>query len=207
MLRFHDFLEGSIKCILENIPAPKVVIEIGVFEGYFTYNMTNMIASKDNDYIHFAIDPYDKESDLLTKDRIQEAEKTFLSHYNQFQFKDNIKIIKKDSWSALIELYNSNVKADLIYVDGDHIASTVLNDMVLGFKLLKVGGAMLCDDSVTWCFTDNKGLKPLDYSPKLAVDSFIQCNWGIVEPLILPNGYQTAFIKRGEQVIYKNNYD
>jgi hypothetical protein len=96
----------------------------------------------------------------------------------------------------MIDLYNKGIQADLIYIDGDHKAREVLSDMVLGFKLLRLGGAMLCDDSVTWMHVFKDGLKPLDYSPRLAVDSFIQCNWSVVEPIILPNGYQSAFIKR-----------
>lgn len=202
MFKFHDYLESSVNYILTKIPQPNVIIEIGVFEGYFTFNMTNMMASRDKTYTHYAIDSYDEQSDLLTKNRISEAEKFFLVRLQEFQYKNNIKFMKKNSWDAMIELYNLGVRADLIYVDGDHRASAVLNDMVLGFKLLKVGGAMLCDDSVSWCHTEKNGVKPLDYSPKLAVDSFIQCNWGIVDPLILPNGYQTAFIKRGEKVLY-----
>ena len=207
MFQFHEYLETSVNFILTKIPTPKVVIEIGVFEGYFTFNMTGMLAPKNKDYVHYAIDPYGEASDVLTKNRIDEAEQNFISHLNQFEYKDNIKFLKKNSWDALIELYNLGVRADLIYVDGDHKASTVLNDMVLGFKLLNIGGAMLCDDSVSWCYTEKNGVKPLDYSPRLAVDGFIHCNWGIVDPLILPNGYQTAFIKRGEKVLYGKDYD
>jgi len=202
MFKFHDYLEGSVNFILTKIPPPKVTIEIGIFEGFFTLNMTQMMVSQNKEYTHYAIDPYGNASDLLSKERIDDAEQTFVSNLNQFQYKENIKFLKKDSWDAMIELYNLGIRADLIYIDGDHRASTVLNDMVLGFKLLNVGGAMLCDDSVTWCYTEKNGVKPLDYSPKLAVDSFIQCNWAIVESLILPNGYQTAFIKRGEKVLY-----
>lgn len=202
MFKFHDYLEGSVNFILTKIPPPKVTIEIGIFEGFFTFNMTQMMVSQNKEYTHYAIDPYGNASDVLSKERINDAEKTFVSILNQFQYKENIKFLKKDSWDAMIELHNLGIRADLIYIDGDHRASTVLNDMVLGFKLLNVGGAMLCDDSVTWCYTEKNGVKPLDYSPKLAVDSFIQCNWGIVDPLILPNGYQTAFIKRGEKVLY-----
>lgn len=202
MFQFHEYLESSIKYILDKISEPKVIVEIGVFEGYFTFNITEMLASRNESYTHYAIDPYSDASDSLSFERILEAEKNFLKIYENFKYKENIKVVKKESWDALIEIYNSGVRADLIYVDGDHRASAVLNDMVLGYKLLKTGGAMLCDDSTTWCYTEKNGVKPLDYSPKLAVDSFIQCNWGIVEPLNLPNGYQTAFIKRGEKVTY-----
>lgn len=143
MLKFHDFLEGSIKCILEKISIPKIVIEIGVFEGYFTFNMTEMISENYKNYVHYAIDPYNGSSDVLTENRISEAEQNFISYLNQFKYKENIKFLKKDSWDAMIELYNLGIRADLIYIDGDHRASTVLNDMVLGFKLLNVGGVVL----------------------------------------------------------------
>jgi len=196
MLRFHDYLEGSIRHILEKIPPPKTVIEIGVFEGYFTFNMTQMIAPKNKDYVHYAIDPYSGPSDALTKERIFEAEKEFVSYLNDFPYKNNIKFMKKRSWDGLMELHQKGVRADFIYVDGDHKAAEVLEDMVLGFNLLNTGGAMLCDDSVSWCHTESNGQKPLHYSPRLAVDSFIQCNWGKIDVCILPNGYQSAFIKR-----------
>lgn len=56
---------------------------------------------------------------------------------------------------------------DFIYIDGSHIASDVLEDAVLSFRLLKSGGIMVLDD-YTWEFFDS----PLRH-PKLGVDAFM----------------------------------
>ena len=197
LYQFHDFLKPSIDCIVGHIGMPKTVIELGAYQGYFTFNMTHIACAQVPDYHHYAIDPYTTSQDL-DSDMITQAYDCFMHNMQQSPKANHITLIKKRSWDGMIDLYNKGVKADLIYVDGDHRAAEVLEDMVLGFKLLKIGGAMLCDDSVTWCYTDKCNEKPLQYSPRLAVDSFIQCNWGKVEPVILPNGYQSAFIKRGE---------
>jgi predicted O-methyltransferase YrrM len=197
LYEFTEHVKSSISCIIDKIGAPKTTVEIGVYEGYFTFNMTHMLAAKDPSYRHYSIDPYDESTDL-DGDTIKKAHQTFLHNLSMSQYADNIEFIRKRSWDGMVDLLNRGVKADLIYVDGDHKAGEVLEDMVLGFKLLKMGGAMLCDDSVTWCHTEKNGQKPLHYSPRLAVDSFIHCNWGKVEVMILPNSYQSAFIKRGE---------
>lgn len=198
LFSFHNFLEETVHTVITKTGFPKTVIELGVFQGYFTFNMTKFaIDNNVSDYIHYAIDPYSSSEDI-DKKLISEAYDIFEKNLNIFPFSKNIEFLRKKSWDGMIELYNRGVKADLIYVDGDHRAAEVLDDMVLGFKLLRVGGAMICDDSVTWCHTEKNGLKPLQHSPRLAVDAFIHCNWGKIEPLILPNSFQSAFIKRGE---------
>lgn len=195
LYQFHDFLKGSIDQIIKQIGIPKTVIEIGVYQGYFTFNMTQIAIQHHNDYKHYCIDPYETSPDLQT-DMIAQAYECFMHNMKVFPHSNHIELIRKRSWEGMIDLINRGVKADLVYVDGDHTASTVLNDMVLGYNLLNLGGAMLCDDSVAWVHTEKNGLKSPDYSPKLAVDSFIHCNWNKIEPIILPNGWQTAFIKR-----------
>lgn len=195
LYQFHEFLHDSIKSIIDKVGVPKTVIELGVYQGYFTFNMTHLAVKTHPDYKHYSIDPYNESADL-DKDTIEKAYDCFLHNMRVSPYAHHIELIRKKSWDGMIDLLNRGIKADLIYVDGDHRAPEVLEDMVLGYKLLNLGGVMLCDDSVTWCHTDDRGYKPLDWSPKLAVDSFIQCNWRKIEPLILPNSYQTAFIKR-----------
>lgn len=194
---FHEFLESSISTIVDKIGIPKTVIEIGVFQGYFTFNMTSLAVTSVPSYKHYAIDPFTSSPDL-SNDVIENAFKVFQQNLINFSYSNHIEFIRKKSWNGLIDLINRGVKADLIYIDGDHMASTVLKDLVLGYELLNINGVMLCDDSVAWVHTEKNGLKPNDYSPKLAVDSFIHCNWNKIEPIILPNGWQTAFIKRAE---------
>lgn len=197
LYQFNEHLENSISHIIEKVGMPKTVIEIGAYQGYFTFNMTHTAVTKHLDYKHYVIDPYDSSLDL-NENKISEAYQYFLHNLKISPHAHHIEHIRKRSRHGLIDLINRGVKADLIYVDGDHRAREVLIDMVLGFQLLNIGGVMLCDDSVSWCYTTKDRDKPLDFSPRLAVDSFIQCNWSIVEVMVLPNGYQSAFIKRGE---------
>jgi predicted O-methyltransferase YrrM len=58
---------------------------------------------------------------------------------------------------------------DLVYVDGSHQSADVLCDLIGAFQLCKVGGLIICDDYL-YGYDDN-----LRFSPKLAIDSFINC--------------------------------
>jgi predicted O-methyltransferase YrrM len=57
---------------------------------------------------------------------------------------------------------------DIIYIDGSHMATPVLEDAILSFRLLKLGGVLIFDD-YRW-FTTAPPLK----SPRFAIDTFLQ---------------------------------
>lgn len=191
---FHEFTQQSIMQFIRNYGPPRTVIEIGCFEGHTTFGLTEMMVQQNPNYKHYAIDPYDM-SDDLPLDVLNDAGKLFMSNLEEFKYKDNVEFIHDTSWNGLLKLLHRGVKADLIYIDGDHRAETVLEDLVLSFNLIDVGGVILCDDSVSWKHQDSDKRYNLQSSPKLAVDNFIQCNWDKVEVLTLNNGYQTAFRK------------
>lgn len=69
---------------------------------------------------------------------------------------------------------------DFIYIDGDHYASSVLEDMVLSFGLLRSGGIMVCDD-----YLGGWGRNPLEF-PKVAVDAFVNCYSRQIDLIIYP---------------------
>lgn len=186
---FHDYTAMSVEWLIRMFGVPKTVIEIGVFEGHTTFNMTNMLAQRLPEYKHYAIDPHE-ESDDIEEDVVANAGKTFRSNLEEFKYKDNIEYIPEYSWNGLMDLYNRGVKADLIYIDGDHRAATVMEDLVLAFKLIDKGGVILCDDCVAWYN------EKLQNTPKLAVDAFIHCYWDKIEMLRLPHGCQIAFRKK-----------
>lgn len=193
--QFHDFLQSSVQHIIKEVGVPKTVVEIGVFQGYCTFNMTAMIASKIPEYKHIAIDPFDNSHDL-DDTTIQEAYEKFKSNLEVFPLKHNIEFKRTNSWDGLMELLNRKIEVDMVYIDGDHRASGVLEDLILSYRLVKLGGVILCDDSTNWVHTDRNKEKMAQYSPRLAVDSFIHCNWHKIELMNLPNCWQTAFIKR-----------
>ena len=185
---FHEFTQSSIQSLISQFGVPKTVVEIGLFEGNTTFNLTQFIASQYPDYKHYAIDPYG-ESDDLEEEVVESAEVLFKANLDEFEYKDNIEFINKSSHDALIELYNRGVKADLIYIDGDHRANAVLEDLVLSYNLLNEGGIILCDDCIAWRH------ERLQDNPKLAVDAFVSCYWDKVAVEQLPNGYQIALRK------------
>lgn len=185
---FHDYTAMSVEWLVRNYGVPKTVVEVGVFEGHTTFNMTAMMASQYKDYKHYAIDPYG-ESDDLEDEVVANAGKQFRENLEEFELKDHIEFINKTSWNGLMDLYNRGVKADLIYIDGDHRAATVLEDLVLSFQLIDKGGVILCDDCVVWYN------EKLQNTPKLAVDAFIHAYWDKIELLRLPHGGQMAFRK------------
>lgn len=185
---FHEFAQSSIVSLVNKYGAPKVVVEIGLFEGNTTFNLTQAMAQKYPEYKHYAIDPYG-ESDDLEEEVIDSAKEIFKQNLEEFEYKDNIEFMQMTSHDALLELYMRGVKADLIYIDGDHRANAVLEDLVLGFNILASGGIMLCDDCIAWRH------ERLQDNPKLAVDSFISCYWDKVAVEQLPNGYQIAIRK------------
>jgi len=80
---------------------------------------------------------------------------------------------------------------DFVYVDGSHIASDVLEDIVLSFRLLKTSGIMILDD-YTWEFFN----EPLRH-PKMAVDAFLSIFEGQYE-VILKN-QQVILRKTGKK--------
>jgi len=189
---FHEFAQRSLQSLVGLYGAPRTVVEIGCFEGYTTFNLTTQMAKTNPAYQHYAIDPHAGSADL-PEDVVDEAGELFRSNLEVFEYCNNVEYVRDTSWNALLKLLHRGVKADLIYIDGDHRAETVLKDLVLSFELLEVGGVILCDDSVSWKYQDENKNCNLQDSPKLAVDNFIQCNWNRLEVLTLNNGYQTAF--------------
>lgn len=188
-VRFHDHFMHGLQRIVTEYFVPKVMIEIGCFEGETTFNCANLMKQRWSDYKHYAIDPFD-ESDDLPLEKVQEVKQRFLK--NLEEVKDGtVEFLNMKSFDALIELYKRGVKADLIYIDGDHRAPEVLQDAILSFELLNSGGIMLFDDCVSWRFH-----KDITHSPKIAVDNFIQCYWNRLEVIEMPTGYQTAIRKK-----------
>lgn len=123
-------------------------------------------------------------------------------------FKDNIKELGEDI-AKKVFVYKGNSqyilrnippipRFDVIYVDGDHKASSVLEDMVCSFTLLKPNGLMILDDYM-WGYNGEKWYgSAKDYNkPRIAIDSFIK----VYEPHIevIYKEYQLIIKKKGKQ--------
>jgi len=179
---FHDHTKATLSRIFNEVLIPNTVIEIGVFEGETTFNLTSLLRGS-GAYRHYAIDPFSA-SENLTDTTVASARDVFTSFLPEFP---EVEHIDKPSLDGLIELRQRGVVADLIYVDGSHFAKDVLLDAALGFELLRVGGVMVFDDAVSWRYGES-----IHDSPKQAVDAFIACNWNRLKVLETPGGYQVA---------------
>lgn len=172
---------------------PNTIIEIGVYEGYTTFWLSDMLHKFNQNLKIYAVDPHIGSSDLEGYD-FNEIKSNFL-HNLEVNEKKNVEYISKPSSDGLVDLIKQGIKADFIYVDGDHRAGGVLTDLVLSWQLLNVGGVIVCDDSTSWRFIDNNGTCSPHMSPRMAIESFISCYWDRLKPLDLPAPGQTAFVK------------
>ena len=83
--------------------------------------------------------------------------------------KDCVKVRKQATLSFLInEIKDIKSFYDFIYIDADHMASSVLIDSELSWPILKKGGIMAFDD-YTW----GRSL-PFYKTPKIAIDIFLE---------------------------------
>ena len=182
----------NITDFVNTMGVPSTIIEIGVFEGKTTFWMADNITPYNSNLNIYAIDPHVGSNDMTEDFTL--IRQNFQHNLNACQHK-NVSYIRKHSQDGLIDLINQGVEAELIYIDGDHKASEVLTDLVLSWKLLKIGGIILCDDTTTWRYTDKNGTQSAQMSVRMAVEMFIQCNWHKVKILNIPDGTQTAFMK------------
>jgi cephalosporin hydroxylase len=182
----------NINYIIQNNGVPNTIIEVGVYEGHTTFTMSDTYSQYNPNLKIYGIDPHEGSIDILEDPEI--LHNNFIYNMNVCKQK-NVEYIRKYSEDGLIDLINQGVQAEFIYIDGDHTSSTVITDLVLCWKLLVKGGIILCDDTGDWKYTDKNGISSVQMSPRLAVESFIQCNWHKLEIIRIPNMGQTAFRK------------
>jgi predicted O-methyltransferase YrrM len=80
---------------------------------------------------------------------------------------------------------------DIIYIDADHKASSVLEDAILAFPLLKPGGVMIFDDYSL--IHVNHTPRDIDF-PKIGIDSFCHIFMDEIEEILVT--YQLAILKK-----------
>ncbi len=127
------------------LPQDALTLEIGVAAGDFSKFMLDSLPIKE----HHMVDPWTNEGDNLRSqwfshekndaevsykfvvDRLQNYPTKIFRTFSDDFFKDNI------------------TEYDLIYVDGDHHANPVFQDLKNSYNALKPGG-ILCGDDYNW---------------------------------------------------------
>jgi len=139
-------------------------LEIGSFQGRSTVWLLENILT-DNTSAITCIDTFEGsiEHTIHFQNDIKNLFDIF-SH-NISKFKNKVNIIKDKSQNALKKI---NEQYDFIYIDGDHKASSVIEDAILSFPLLKKGGIMIFDDYLWF------QMKKFIDNPKVAIDAFLE---------------------------------
>lgn len=147
-------------------------LEIGVYEGRATlWFLENVLTHQTSSMV--CIDPC--------------CQRSFFENIGRFS--GRVRLIQGLSQEVLRTAEFTPGSFDFVYVDGDHHAIRVLEDAVLSFPLLKIGGVLIFDD-YEW-------KSPIDSdpraSPKLAIDSFLNVYQGSYE--LLHRGWQVIVRK------------
>lgn len=121
----------------------------------------------------------------------QKRELMAVFNHNTLSFGDRI-IKKRGVSQEVLRTYAPRPQFDYVYVDGDHRAVSVLEDAVLAFKLLKVGGVLIFDD-YKW----DLPVPEID-RPFMAIDAFMK----LYEPQVqvLHVAYQ-VYLKKVAEVV------
>jgi predicted O-methyltransferase YrrM len=138
-------------------------LEIGSYQGRSTVWLLENILTDDTSSIT-CIDTFAGSAEHLIDFQYDLQTLFQVFCYNISKFKNKVNIIKNKSQIVLKQI---NEQYDFIYIDGDHTASSVIEDAILSFSLLKNGGIMIFDDYMWSCHKT-----PID-DPKPAIDAFL----------------------------------
>ena len=171
---------------LSNLPDLKF-LEIGSWEGRSTcWLLDNILTHKSASIT--CIDTFcgSIEHNNLDKNYLQSVESRF--DFNIKQTGSNQKVTKIVGTSQKVLKTLPHNTYDFLYIDGSHIAPDVLEDAILGLRLVKVKGLIVFDDYNWPQFKDN----PTQH-PKLAVDAFLNVFKDKIK--LIHQGYQVIVEK------------
>jgi predicted O-methyltransferase YrrM len=156
---------------------PRRVLEIGSFEGRSTTHLVEEVRKYHHDPIELVcVDSWEGGVEHSGMD-FKSVEERF--DHNMTIMCDathDVTVLKRKglSYVVLAELLlENNPPFDWVYIDGSHMATDVLLDATMAFKMLKVGGIIIFDDYAYG--TPELEEKPFEH-PQIAIDSFIHVN-------------------------------
>ncbi len=148
-------------------------LEVGCFEGRSTVWLLDNILTHATSKIT-CIDTFEgsieHHNDYTYRDIIPQLYDTFC--HNISTYRDRVIVKRSYSQDALKELKDNKNYYDFVYIDADHHASSVLEDAVLSFPLLKQNGILIFDD-YNWGEPVINGEINLNV-PQPAINAFLQ---------------------------------
>ncbi|WP_009547317.1 class I SAM-dependent methyltransferase [Crocosphaera subtropica] len=176
-----------------NSKEPKMILEIGCFEGQATCWMLENLIDNENSQI-FCLDIFEVPEEEQTgqyKYDLKDLFQRFIHNVSVTGKEDLVQVLVGDSKYNLSQLVSHELSFDFIYVDGSHDAKDVLADAILGWMLLKKGGLMIFDDYL-WEFFE----QDIVSAPKMGIDSFINCYSREIRIIRTPQNYQVCLLKK-----------
>jgi predicted O-methyltransferase YrrM len=148
---------------------PKVIIEIGSFEGASAvWMLENLMRHRESRL--YCLDTFAGGIEHSSKE-VEGLEQRFNHNIGVSGKGAQVEVLKGRSVEGLVKLLTRGTMADFIYIDGSHMAADVMADAVLSWELLRPGGLMVFDDYLWPVFQD----QPLK-NPKFAIDAFVNCH-------------------------------
>lgn len=172
----HDWFTGNIPVWQKHLShlrdKPIHALEIGCFEGRATvWMLENLLVHPDSRIT--VVDTFAGSREHAEAGISFAGVQARFTHNIQ-PWRERVKIFRGTSFTWLPALTTH----DLIYVDGDHTAPSVLLDAVLAWQVLAVGGILIFDDYL-W----GEPHHPPTWKPKPAIDAFLLCFEGQYEVL------------------------
>nr|WP_314625447.1 class I SAM-dependent methyltransferase [uncultured Noviherbaspirillum sp.] len=175
--------------LIPGLPASRV-LEVGSYEGASACYLIAHLGARAPLEIH-CIDTWEETDSFEGGDVDMGAVEARFRHNTQILIGRSahpvtLEVHKGYSDMVLARLLTTLGKGyfDLVYIDGSHRAPDVLADAVMGFMHLRRGGIMVFDDYL-WRGAEKDFGNPVR-SPKLAIDAFINCNYGKVHVIPAP---------------------
>jgi hypothetical protein len=133
---------------LINKAKPNRIIEVGTWKGASAIHMANLIRKANIDAEIICVDTFLgwPGAELKMQNGFPLLYWQFLTNVVKSGFKDIITPFPQTSELAAYWLKDSNIKANLIYIDGSHWFASVYDDLVRYLPLVETGGYLFGDD-------------------------------------------------------------
>ncbi len=177
---------------------PQRILEIGAYEGAASCYLIDVLSRQQSLELH-CIDTWEGSLEHQASGiDMQAVEQRFLTNIGIAKIRSphptRVFVHKGRSDRELAGMVHDGKQGyfDFIFVDGSHMASDVLLDALLGFRLLRVGGIMAFDD---YLWSDQpQGQPNLLRTPKIAIDSFTNIYSGKLK--LLPKHLYQIYIEK-----------
>lgn len=176
------WLDVFKKCNVDFVNKGVRILEIGCFEGMSTCWISDNMLDHPSSLLH-CIDTF-KGSAEHTPEQKNNLKDRYINNIVISKHPEKMLTIMNDSKVVLPQMILLGNGYDIIYVDGDHLAHSVMSDAINSYFLLNEGGIIIFDD-YEWVLD---GQRPI----KRALDIFEQ----MFNMEVVHTGWQRIYLKK-----------